>query len=115
MSNSMSNWKSNGSRSYKRSSSNYGSSSWGNKGSSSRKGRASVKEQLRISLSLTLMKTVDRLIAGTRKRSSIARCIVWSVQASIAIGSVVVQGIGFRLSQAERGYGENYDHALHNV
>merc|ERR1712165_501867 len=90
-------------------------SSWGNKGSSSRKGKASVKEQLRISLSLTLMKTVDRLIAGTRKRSSIARCIVWSVQASIAIGSIVVQGISFRLSQAERGYGENYDHALHNV
>merc|ERR1712038_45872 len=115
MSNSTSNWKSNGSRSYKRSSNNYGSSSWGNKGSSSRKVKAGVKEQLRISLSLTLMKTVDGLIAGTRKRSSIARCIVWSVQASIAIGSIVVQGIGFRLSQAERGYGENYDHALHNV
>ena len=75
--------------------------------------KAGVKEQLRISLSLTLMKTVDRLIAGTRKRSSIARCIVWSVQASIAIGSIVVQGIGFRLSQAERGYGENYD--LENI
>merc|ERR1712165_187919 len=99
----------------KGSSSNYRSSSWGNKGSSSRKVKASVEDQLRISLSLTLMKTVDRLIAGTRKRSSIARCIVWSVQASIAIGSIVVQGIGFRLSQAERGYGENYDHALHNV
>merc|ERR1712165_146896 len=107
MSYSMSNWKGNGSRSYKRSSSNYGSSS--------REVKAGVKEQLRISLSLTLMKTVDRLIAGTRERTSIARCIVWSVQASIAIGSIVVQGIGFRLSQAERGYGENYDHALHNV
>merc|ERR1712038_1903966 len=105
---SMSNRMSNGSRSYKRSSSIYGSSSWGNKGSSSSKVEAGVKEQLRISLSLTLMKTVDGLIAGTRKRSSIARCIVWSVQASIAIGSIVVQGIGFRLSQAERGYGENY-------
>merc|ERR1712072_85063 len=58
MSNSMSNWKSNGSRCYKRSSSNYGSSSWGNKGSSSRKVKAGVKEQLRISLSITLMKTV---------------------------------------------------------
>merc|ERR1712038_1408251 len=51
MSNSMSNWKGNGSRSYKR-------SSRGNKGSSSRKVKAGVKEQLRISLSLTLMKTV---------------------------------------------------------
>merc|ERR1712038_265324 len=50
MSYSMSNWKGNGSRSYK------GSSSWGNKGSSSRKVKAGVKEQLRISLSLTLMK-----------------------------------------------------------
>merc|ERR1719266_3233501 len=107
MSNSMSNWKSDGSRSYK------GSCSY--KGSSSREGEAGVKEKLRISLSLTLMKTVDRLIAGTRERTSIARCIVWSVEASIAIGSIVVQGIGFRLSQAERGYGENYDHALHNV
>merc|ERR1712165_615726 len=72
MSNSMSNWKSNGSSNYGRSS-NYGSSSWVNKGSSSRKVKAGVKEQLRISLSLTLMKTVDRLIAGTRERTSIAR------------------------------------------
>ena len=59
------------------------------------------------------MKTVDRLIAGTRERTSIARCIVWSVEISIAIRSIEVQGIGFRLSQAERGYGENYD--LENI
>ena len=28
---------------------------------------------------------------------------------SVAVGGVVVQRVGFRLSQAERGYGENYD------
>ena len=27
----------------------------------------------------------------------------------VPIGGVVVQRIGFRLSQAKRGYGENYD------
>merc|ERR1719412_1366685 len=81
----------------------------------SREVKTSVEEQLRISLSLTFMKTVDRLIAGTRERTSIARCSNWSVEVWVTIGSIVVQGIGFRLSQAERGYGENYDHALHDV
>merc|ERR1712025_1487422 len=112
MGNSVSNWKGNRSGGYK------GSSSWGHKGSnrgSSREVKTSVEEQLRISLSLTLMKTVDRLIAGTRERTSIARCGIWSVEVWVTIGSIVVQGIGFRLSQAERGYGENYDHALHDV
>merc|ERR1712018_516227 len=106
--NSVSNWKCNRSGGYKR------SSSWGYKGSN-REVKTSVEEQLRISLSLTLMKTVDRLIAGTRERTSIARYGIWSVQVWVTIGSIVVQGIGFRLSQAERGYGENYDHALHDV
>merc|ERR1719367_1940594 len=116
--NSVSNWKCNRSGGYKRSSGHKRSSSWGYKGSnrgSSREVKTSVEEQLRISLSLTLMKTVDRLIAGTRERTSIARCGIWSVQVWVPIGSIVVQGIGFRLSQAERGYGENYDHALHDV
>jgi len=118
MGNSVSNWKCNRSGGYKRSSGHKRSSSWGYKGSnrgSSREVKTSVEEQLRISLSLTLMKTVDRLIAGTRERTSIARCGIWSVQVWVTIGSIVVQGIGFRLSQAERGYGENYDHALHDV
>merc|ERR1712025_678274 len=84
---------------------------------SSRKVKASVEDQPRISLSLTLMKmnTVDGLVA-TIKRTSIARYTSnWSVEVWVTIGSIVVQGIGFRLSQAERGYGENYDHALHDV
>merc|ERR1719281_1542158 len=118
MGNSVSNWKCNRSWGDNRSSCNKRSSSWGYKGSnrgSSRKVETSVEEQLRISLSLTLMKTVDRLIAGTRERTSVARCGIWSVQVWVTIGSIVVQGIGFRLSQAERGYGENYDHALHDV
>merc|ERR1711902_258301 len=112
MGNSVSNWKCNRSGGYKRSSCNKRSSSWGYKGSnrgSSWEVKTSFEEQLRISLSLTLMKTVDRLIAGTRERTSIARCGIWSVQVWVTIGSIVVQGIGFRLSQAERGYGENYD------
>merc|ERR1719420_2579297 len=114
----VSNWKCNRSWGDNRSSCNKRSSSWGYKGSnrgSSREVKTSVEEQLRISLSLTLMKTVDRLIAGTRERTSIARCGIWSVEVWVTIGSIVVQGIGFRLSQAERGYGENYDHALHDV
>merc|ERR1712117_502939 len=75
MGNSVSNWKCNRSGGYKRS----------NRGSS-REVKTSVEEQLRISLSLTLMKTVDRLIAGTRERTSIARCSIWSVQVWVPIG-----------------------------
>merc|ERR1712117_806791 len=120
--NRVSNWEGKGSRGNKRSNcrSCKGSSSWSYKGSnrgSSRKVKASVEDQLRISLSLTFMKmnTVDGLVA-TIKRTSIARYTSnWSVEVWVAIGSIVVQGIGFRLSQAERGYGENYDHALHDV
>merc|ERR1711902_446002 len=70
-----------------------GSSSWSYKGSnrgSSREVKASVEDQLRISLSLTLMKTVDRLIACTRERTSIARCGIWSVKVWVTIGSIVV-------------------------
>merc|ERR1712025_1430970 len=94
-------------------------SNWEGKGSrgNNRKVKASVEDQLRISLSLTFMKmnTVDGLVA-TIKRTSIARYTGnWSVEVWVTIGSIVVQGIGFRLSQAERGYGENYDHALHDV
>merc|ERR1719420_459251 len=68
MGNSVSNWKCDRSGGYKRSSSHKRSSSWGYKGSSwgykgsnrcsSREVKTSVEEQLRISLSLTLMKTV---------------------------------------------------------
>merc|ERR1712224_313705 len=77
MGNSVSNWKCNRGGGDNRSSGHKRSSSWGYKGSnrgSSREVKASVEEQLRISLSLTLMKTVDRLIAGTGERTSIARC-----------------------------------------
>jgi hypothetical protein len=71
--------------------------------------KASIEEELRISLSFTLVKTVDRLVAVTRERAGITRCKVWSVCEGVCVGSIVVQRIGFRLSQAERGYGENYD------
>ena len=53
---------------------------------------------------------MDRLVAVTREGAGIARCKVRSVCIGVGmIGGIVVQRIGFRLSQAERGYGENYD------
>ena len=72
--------------------------------------KATIEEELRISFSFTLVETMDRLVAVTREGASIARCIVRSVCVGVGmIGGIVVQRIGFRLSQAERGYGENYD------
>jgi len=79
---------------------------------------SSVDQELGVSLGLSLVESVDSLVA-TVESSGVSRCIVGSVVvgvgSSITIGSIVVQGVGFRLSQAERGYGENYDHALHRV
>ena len=71
--------------------------------------KTSIEKELRIGISLTLVKTVDRLVAVARERASIARCKVWSVCIGVCVWGIVVQRIGFRLSQAERGYGENYD------
>ena len=71
--------------------------------------KTSIEKELRIGISVTLVKTVDRLVAVARKRASIARCKVWSVCIGVCVWGIVVQRIGFRLSQAERGYGENYD------
>ena len=73
---------------------------------------SSVDQELGVSLGLSLVESVDSLVA-TVESSGVSRCIVGSVVvgvgSSITIGSIVVQGVGFRLSQAERGYGENYD------
>ena len=55
------------------------------------------------------------MVAVSRQGSSISSGSIGVVDIgvvvaiSITIGSIVVQGVGFRLSQAERGYGENYD------
>ena len=106
MGNSMSYWKSKRSWSNNRSSNR---SCQGSNRSSSWEVKASIKEDLRISLRLTLvqtMKTMNRLVTPD-KGTSIARCSIRSGQ--VGVRSIVVQGIGFRLSQAERGYGENYD------
>merc|ERR1719318_275713 len=99
-----------------------GGGNWSGKRSSNRgyKGsswemKTSIEKELRIGISVALVKTVDRLVAVARKRASIARCKVWSVCIGVCVRGIVVQRIGFRLSQAERGYGENYDHALHDV
>ena len=62
------------------------------------------------------MQTVDRLVTGAREGAGVSRGGVGSVEVGVggvamgvSVGGVEVQGIGFRLSQAERGYGENYD------
>ena len=62
------------------------------------------------------MKTVDRLVTMSGEGAGISRggvepVVVGGVGVAmgVPVGGVVVQRIGFRLSQAERGYGENYD------
>ena len=62
------------------------------------------------------MKTVDRLVTMSGEGAGISRGGVGPVVVGgvgiamgVPVGGVVVQRIGFRLSQAERGYGENYD------
>ena len=62
------------------------------------------------------MQTVDRLVTGAGEGAGISRGGVGPVVVGgvgiamgVPVGGVVVQRIGFRLSQAERGYGENYD------
>merc|ERR1711892_212228 len=77
MGNSVSHWKNKWSwnRGYKR------SSERGSKGSNMGRWemKASIEKELRLSISLTLVKTVDRLIAVARERAGITRCKVWSV------------------------------------
>ena len=72
--------------------------------------------KLGVSLSLSLVQTVDRLVTGAWEGAGISRGGVGPVVVGgvgiamgVPIGGVVVQRIGFRLSQAKRGYGENYD------
>ena len=65
--------------------------------------------KLGVSLGLSLVKTVDRLETVAWEGAGISRGGVRPVEVGVAVGGVVVQRIGFRLSQAKRGYGENYD------
>ena len=68
----------------------------------------SSKEDLGVSFSFSLVESVDILVAVTRvERTSIARGV--GMVGVGVVGGVQVGGVGFRLSQAERGYGENYD------
>jgi len=115
MGNSVSHWKNKWSWNWSNKRGSKRSSKRGSKGSNMGRWemKASVEKELRLSISLTLVKTVDRLIAVARERAGITRCKVWSVGIRVCKRGIVVQGIGFRLSQAKRGYGENYDHALH--
>ena len=49
------------------------------------------------------------MVTGAGEGAGISRGGIRPVEVGVAVGGVVVQRIGFRLSQAERGYGENYD------
>ena len=80
----------------------------------------SVVENLRISFSLSLglslVKTVDSCVASG-EGSGVSRGEVGAGVVAMAIGKamgvpiggVKVQRVGFRLGQAKRGNGENYD------
>ena len=67
------------------------------------------RSKLGVSLGFSLVKTVDRLVAVAWEGAGISRGGIGPVEVGVAVGGVVVQRIGFRLSQAKRGYGENYD------
>ena len=45
----------------------------------------------------------------TWEGAGITRGSIGSVEIGVRVGGVQVGRIGFRLSQAKRGYGENYD------
>ena len=111
MGNSVSHWKNKWSWNWSNKRGSKRSSKRGSNGSNMGRWemKASIEKELRLSISLTLVKTVDRLIAVARERAGITRCKVWSVGIRVCKRGIVVQGIGFRLSQAKRGYGENYD------
>ena len=65
--------------------------------------------QLGVSLGLSLVETVDRLVTGAGQSPSIAGGVVRSVEVRVAIRGIVVQRISFRFCQAERGDNENSD------
>ena len=52
---------------------------------------------------------MHRLVAGAGERTSVAGCVVRSVEVGVAIRGVIVQRISFRFCQAERGDNENSD------
>ena len=56
------------------------------------------------------MQAVDGLVTVSGQGARVSAGGVRSVEVGVvAVRGVEVQGVGFRLSQAERGYGENYD------
>ena len=62
-----------------------------------------------LGLGLSLVETMDGLVAGSWERSSVARGVVRSVEVGVTVGGIVVQRISFRFCQAERGDNENSD------
>merc|ERR1719270_486954 len=85
------------------------------KSSGERSSNWSLNNRLKeLGVSFSFVDTVNGLKTCSWKFTSVTRCICRSIEIWVCVGGVRgVQRIGFRLSQAERGYGENYDHALH--
>ena len=67
----------------------------------------SQSQELGVSLRLSLVQTMDGLVAVAGERPSVPGGVVRSVEVGVTVGGVVVQRICFRLSQDKRGYGEN--------
>ena len=71
--------------------------------------------KLCVSLGLSLVETMNGLVAGSRERSSVARGVVRSVEVGVTVGGIIVQRISFRFCQAERGDNENSDLNKNNI
>jgi hypothetical protein len=75
------------------------SSNRGYKGSSWEM-KTSIENELRIGIGVTLVKTVDRLVAVARERASIARCKAWSVCLGVCVRGIAVHLAMLALSLA---------------
>ena len=58
---------------------------------------------------LSLVETMNRLVAGSRERPCVAGAVVGSVEVGVTVRGIIVQRISFRFCQAERGDNENSD------
>jgi hypothetical protein len=69
----------------------------------------SRSQELGVSLGLSLVETMNRLVAGSRERPCVAGAVVGSVEVGVTVRGIIVQRISFRFCQAERGDNENSD------
>lgn len=78
-------------------------------------GSGSQELWVSLGLSLSLVETMNGLVAGSRERSSVARGVVRSVEVGVTVGGIIVQRISFRFCQAKRGDNENSDLKKNNI